>query len=203
MTEEEINKRIDERLDEFARDYFAMRRPGFNIKSNCMTQSHGLAEFIIATDENQGIQFYKKGNAKVIANKSIEMTAGGEQEDNSAFAIVLDARTGNIKITCPDGDLILEGANVKIRATDADGDVSINSLKTLSTNAPEVSIKGTQTDVTAAAALRLQGGSACEIHAQTGDVNLSSGQDPILAPGLVGKILNSLDRIQKVLGAFS
>jgi len=203
MTEEEINKRIDERLDEFARDYFAMRRPGFNIKSNCMTQSHGLAEFIIATDENQGIQFYKKGNAKVIANKSIEMTAGGEQEDNSAFAIVLDARTGNIKITCPDGDLILEGANVKIRATDADGDVSINSLKTLSTNAPEVSIKGTQTDVTAAAALRLQGGSACEIHAQTGDVNMSSGQDAILSPTLLGKIVNNLERINLILGTGS
>ena len=199
MTEEEINNRIDERLDEFARDYFAMRRPGFNIESNCMTQSHGLAEFIISTDENQGIQFYKKGNAKVVANKSIEMTAGGEQEDNKAFAIVLDARTGNIKITCPDGDLILEGANVKIRATDADGDVSINSLKTLSCNAPEVNVKGTKTDVTATADLRIQGGSV-EQHSQSGDTILSSGQDPILSPTLLGKILNNLERINETLG---
>ncbi len=203
MTEEELNKRIDERLDEYAQDYFAMRRPGFNIESNCITQSHGLAEFIISTDEAQGIQFYKKGNAKVVANKSVEITAGGTQEDNSAFAIVLDARSGNIKITCPDGDLILEGANVKIRATDADGDVFINSQKTLTMDAPEVNTKGTKVDLTATADMHIQGGSACEIHAQTGDVNLSSGQDPILAPGLVGKILNSLDRIQKVLGAFS
>ena len=199
MTEEEINNRIDERLDEFARDYFAMRRPGFNIESNCMTQSHGLAEFIIATDENQGIQFYKKGNAKVVANKSIEMTAGGEQEDNKAFAIVLDARTGNIKITCPDGDLILEGANVKIRATDADGDVYINSEKTLSLNAPEFSAKGTKVDITSKADMHLQSGS-CEIHSQTGDVAMTSGQDPILSPTLLGKILNNLERINETLG---
>lgn len=199
MTEEELNKRIDERLDEYAQDYFAMRRPGFNIESNCISQNHGLAEFIMSTDEAQGIQFYKKGNAKVVANKSIEITAGGEQEDENAFTICLDARTGHIEITAQNGDLILKGGNVKIMATDSDGDVFINSQKTLSVDAPEVGIKGTKCDITSSSDMHIQGGS-CEIHSQTGDVNLSSGQDPILSPTLVGQIVNNLERINAQLG---
>ena len=74
MTEEEIQQRIEQRVDEKLKDYFAMKRPGFNIESNCLSQEHGIAEFIVATDANQGIQFYEKGNSKVIANKSIEIT---------------------------------------------------------------------------------------------------------------------------------
>lgn len=202
MTEEELNKRIDERLDEYAQDYFAMRRPGFNIESNCITQSHGLAEFIISTDEAQGIQFYKKGNAKVVANKSVEITAGGTQEDNSAFAIVLDARSGNIKITCPDGDLILEGANVKIRATDADGDVFINSKKTISVDSPEVGVTGTKVNLNATSDMNVSGGQT-NIYTETGSAMFTSGQDPILSPSLLQSIINFADQAKARIRGFS
>ena len=199
MTEEELKKAIDERIEEYAKDYFAMRRPGFNIESGCISQDHGITEFCVVTDENQGIEFFKKGNAKMLANKSIEIVAGKKQADGNAFAITLDAKTGNILISAPDGDLILEGANVKIRAKDADGDVFIDSPKTLSCNAPEVSVKGTKVDLTSTADMHIQGGSI-EQHSQSGDVNMSSGQDPILSPTLLGKILNNLERINKMLG---
>jgi len=199
MTEEELKKAIDERIEEYAKDYFAMRRPGFNIESGCISQDHGIAEFCVVTDENQGIEFFKKGNAKMLANKSIEIVAGKKQADGNAFAITLDAKTGNILISAPDGDLILEGANVKIRAKDADGDVFIDSPKTLTCNAPEVSVKGTKVDLTSTSDMHIQGGSI-EQHSQSGDVNMSSGQDPILSPTLLGKILNNLERINKMLG---
>jgi len=199
MTEEEIQQRIEQRVDEKLKDYFAMKRPGFNIESNCLSQEHGIAEFIIATDANQGIQFYEKGNAKVLANKSIEIVAGGKQADNGAFAITLDGRSGHILIKALDGDLILEGVNVKINATGADGDVSIKSGKTTNIECPEINIKGTKCDLSAISDMHVQGGT-CEIFSKTGDVMLASGQDSVLAPTLLGTIINFADRADSFIG---
>jgi len=199
LTEEELQQLKNEILEDLAPDYFVMRRPGFNIESKCITQDHGIAEFIISTDQNQGIQFYEKGNAKMLANKSIEIVAGKQNKDNKSFAITLDAKSGNILISCPDGDLILEGANVKIRATDADGDVFISSPKTLSTNAPEVSIKGTKTNISAASDLHIDAASM-DLYSQTGDVRFASGQDPILGPSIFGQIFPQVAQSLKRLG---
>ena len=199
MTEEEIQQRIEQRVDEKLRDYFAMKRPGFNIESNCLSQEHGIAEFIVATDNNQGIQFYEKGNAKVVANKSVEITAGRQNEDENAFCIMLDAKNGHIEITAHSGDLILKGGNVKIIATDDEGDVFINSKKTVSMDSPEIGIKGTKCDVSASSDMHIQGGT-CEIYSQTGDVMLASGQDPILGPTLMDTIINFADRAESQIG---
>ena len=172
MTEEEINQLKNEIKTELARDYFAMKRPGFNIESKCITQDHGIAEFIVATDQNQGIEFFEKGNAKILANKSIEIVAGKDQEDEKAFSITLDAKSGNILLSAPDGDLILKGANVKILATDADGDVFINSKKTVTMKAPECNVKGTKVSMTATSDMHVDGGTV-ELYSQTGSTMFS------------------------------
>ena len=179
-----------------------MRRPGFNIESNCITQAHGVAELSITTDENQGIQFYKKGNAKVLANKSIELVAGKQQKDQNAFAITLDAQTGNILISAPDGDLILSGANVKLMATDADGDVFINSKKTISVDAPEIGATGTKVNMNATSDMNISGGQT-NIYTETGSAMFSSGQDPILSPSLLQSIINFADQAKTRLRGFS
>jgi hypothetical protein len=199
LTEEELQQLKKEILEDLAPDYFAMRRPGFNIESKCITQDHGIAEFIVSTDQNQGIQFYEKGNAKMLANKSVEIVAGKQNKDNKSFAITLDAKSGNILISCPDGDLILEGANVKIIAKDSDGDVSINSPKTLSMNAPEVNLKGTKTNVSATSDLHIDAASM-DLYSQTGDVRFASGQDPILGPSIFGQIFPQVAQSLKRLG---
>ena len=199
LTEEELQQLKKEILEDLAPDYFVMRRPGFNIESKCITQDHGIAEFIVSTDQNQGIQFYEKGNAKMLANKSVEIVAGKQNKDNKSFAITLDAKSGNILISCPDGDLILEGANVKIIAKDSDGDVSINSPKTLSMNAPEVNLKGTKTNVSATSDLHIDAASM-DLYSQTGDVMFASGQDPILGPSIFGQIFPQVAQSLKRLG---
>ena len=199
LTEEELQQLKKEILEDLAPDYFVMRRPGFNIESKCITQDHGIAEFIVSTDQNQGIQFYEKGNAKMLANKSVEIVAGKHNKDNNSFAITLDAKSGNILISCPDGDLILEGANVKIIAKDSDGDVSINSPKTLSMNAPEVNLKGTKTNVSATSDLHIDAASM-DLYSQTGDVRFASGQDPILGPSIFGQIFPQVAQSLKRLG---
>ena len=198
LTEEEFKKLKKEILEDLEENYFAMKRPGFNIESNCMTQAHGIAEFIIATDENQGIQFHKKGSAQMLANESMEIVAGGRLKDNNAFAITLDARSGNIMISAPDGELILKGGKVQIIATDDDGDVTIRSGKTANIEAPEVKLDGTKVDMTAKSDLHIQGG-ICEIYSQTGSTVFTSGQDPVSAPTLLGKIVANFDRPGKLL----
>ena len=193
LTEDEFKKLKQEIIDDLEEDYFAMRRPGFNIESNCISQGHGVTELSITTDSDQGIQFYKKGNAKVLANKSVEMVAGGDNKDPTAFAITLDARTGNILISALDGDLILQGANVKILATDADGDVFINSKKTISIDAPEISAKGTKVNLNATSDMNVNGGQT-NIYTETGSAMFACGQDPILSPSLLQAIINFADQ---------
>ncbi len=199
LSEEDLQQLKKEILEDLAPDYFVMRRPGFNIESKCITQNHGIAEFIISTDQNQGIQFYEKGNAKMLANNSVEIVAGKNNKDSKTFAITLDAKSGNILISCPDGDLILEGANVQIKAKDADGDVSITSPKTLSLNAPEVNLKGTKTNVTATSDMHIDAASL-DLYSQTGDVRFASGQDPILGPSIFGQIFPQVAQALKRLG---
>lgn len=201
LTEEEFKKLKKEILEDLEENYFAMKRPGFNIESNYVTQAHGVAELSITTDQNQGIQFYRKGNAKMIANKSIEMVAGKDQEDERAFAITLDAKSGNILISAPDGDLILKGGNVKILATDADGDVYINSKKTLTMKSPEVNTKGTKVTMTATSDMHLDGGTM-ELYTQTGSTMFSSGQDEFQTPISIGTLINFIANAKKRLGAF-
>jgi len=198
LTEEELQQLKKEILEDLAPDYFAMRRPGFNIESKCITQDHGIAEFIVSTDQNQGIQFYEKGNAKMLANKSVEIVAGKQNKDKNSFAITLDAKSGNILIQALDGELILEGGSVKIIATDDDGDVTIRSGKTLSMNAPEINAKGTKTNISATSDLHIDAASM-DLYSQTGDVRFASGQDPILGPSIIGKISPFIEQSLKRL----
>ena len=129
----------------------------------------------------------------MLANESMEIVAGGRLKDNKAFAITLDARSGNIMISAPDGELILQGGKVQIIATDDDGDVTIRSGKTANIEAPEVKVDGTKVDLTATSDCHIQGG-ICEIYSQTGATVFSSGQDPVTAPTLLGKIIANFDR---------
>ena len=198
LTEEELQQLKKEILEDLAPDYFVMRRPGFNIESKCITQDHGIAEFIVSTDQNQGIQFYEKGNAKMLANKSVEIVAGKQNKDKNSFAITLDAKSGNILIQALDGELILEGGSVKIIATDDDGDVTIRSGKTLSMNAPEINAKGTKTNISATSDLHIDAASM-DLYSQTGDVRFASGQDPILGPSIIGKISPFIEQSLKRL----
>lgn len=198
MTEEELKKAIDERIEEYAKDYFAMRRPGFNIESNYQTKGHGTAEFALTTDTNQGMHFYQSGNSKYYANKSIELYSGKNASDEDVMTIVLDARNGNIKITAANGDLILQGANVKIEALDADGDVSIKSQKTVTVTGPEFNVDSTKTNVSSTSDMLLNAGSL-SFYSETGSVMSASGQEPIIAPSLLQSIINFADKA-KTLG---
>ena len=114
------------------------------------------------------------------------------------MTIVLDANNGNIKITAHTGDLILQGANVKIEALDADGDVSIKSQKTVTVTAPEFNVDATKSNISACSDMLLNAGSL-SLYSETGSVVSSSGQEPIISPSLLQSIINFSEKA-KVLG---
>jgi hypothetical protein len=196
MTEKEVQI-LKEEIGRYAEEYFAMRRPGFNIESEYNSQEHGKAEFSMSTDTDQGIHFYKKGNCKILSNDSLEIYSGELSEDETSMTIVLDAAKGNIKITARNGDLILQGANVKIEATDADGDVSIKSNKTITTESPEFNVFATKSNITAYSDMLLTAGSLT-LYSETGSIVAGSGQDPVLSPSLITTIFNVLDKAKKL-----
>ena len=110
------------------RNYFRMSRPGFEITSNADVLNHGVGEFCLTTDTAQGMQFYKQGNMKTKSNKSTELYAGFDSSRDD-LAVGIHAENGVIYIRAVNGDLVLQGKNVKIDANDPQGTVSINANK--------------------------------------------------------------------------
>ena len=197
FTEEQVTE-IRKEFKDLMEDYFAMRRPGFNIESNFQTKGHGTAEFAVSTDTNQGLHFYQSGNSKYYANKSIELYSGKNASDEDVMTIVLDAINGNIEITAANGDLILQGANVKIEALDADGGVSINTKKTVTVTAPEFNVDSTKTNLSSTSDMLLNAGSL-SLYSETGSVMSATGQEPIIAPSILQSIINFAEKA-KTLG---
>ena len=95
LSKEDVQEIIDSAIDYKVKEYFRMNRPGFEIASNVETQAHGLAEFQLNTDLQQGIHFYRQGNAKVTSNRSFEVYSG-EDAKKKHCAIVLDAKNGKL-----------------------------------------------------------------------------------------------------------
>ena len=197
MTEEEVQKLVREKFDEYAAEYFAMRRPGFNIESGTRTEGHGSSEFMMTTDSKQGIHFYDTGNCKLAGNKSVEIY-GGKTAAEKDEGVVIQAKNGNVHIKAPNGNLILEGTNVIIKATDADGDLNLNSMKTVSVKCPEFIVDATKNTISSTSNTLLAAGTL-ELYCETGAVTTGSGQDPILSGSFFDKIINIVDKAQKIL----
>ena len=199
MNQEEIQNLVRESLDEYMEDYFAMRRPGFNIESNCMTQGHGRAEFELNTDNVQGVHWYEDGTCKVGSNKSIEVYTGDKQKEGE-LAVVIEASKGGILIKAPNGNLTLQGQNILIETTAADGDLTIKSKKTVTIESPEYNVSATKCNQTASSDMLLTAGTL-GLYSETGATITGSGQDTVLSPNVLSQIVNFVGKHQE-LGRF-
>ena len=74
------------------------------------------------------VTFLPPGNGKLTSNKSMEIYSGDKATENDDAIVVEAIRNVHIK-SQHNGNLILEGANVIIKATDADGDISFSHQK--------------------------------------------------------------------------
>jgi len=198
LSKEDVQEIIDSAVDYKVKEYFRMNRPGFEISSNVETAAHGLAEFQLNTDLQQGIHFYRQGNAKVTSNRSFEVYSG-EDAKKKHCAIVLDAKNGNIYLKAEHGNLYLEGNEVIIKTNDAEGQVSISAEKALRINAPTIKVEGETTTIVGTLDLQCIGGHA-SIYSHMSDVEICDGTELELGPGTV---MGFIDKIKKMAALFS
>ena len=124
LTKAQIQAEVQRVVKEEVRNYFRMARPGFEIVSNNLTELYGVSEYVLNTDEDQGMGFYKNGTGKLSSNKSFEIISGESThtKDDNSVAIGLYAKNGNVHIKADNGDIILEGKNIKMWAHGEEND---------------------------------------------------------------------------------
>ena len=198
LTEDQIKEIAESAVDSKVREYFRMSRPGFVMQSNVETQAHGLAEFQLNTDLQQGIHFYRQGNCKVTSNKSFEIYSG-EDAKKKHCSIVLDAKNGNIYLKAEHGNLILEGNDVIISTNDSEGQISLTANKTIYSKAPVVKQEGETVSIVGTLDLQCIGGHT-SMYSHMSDVEVSDGTELEIGPGTV---MGFIDRIKKMAALFS
>jgi len=185
LSQEEIDKKIDERFEKFYRRVY----PGFTLSSGTDTMAHGRAELCLTTETSQGIHFYEQGNCKIGSRNSIELRTG-DQATGKDVAVTISAEHGHIVIEAPGGNLVLRGNNVLIESTEADGQVTMKSKKNLKIDAPNMLVESNYLTMAATSDALLYGGSDLTLWCEGNPVETGTGQDPILAAGLVTTILS-------------
>ena len=132
------------------------------------------------------------------ANKSFEIYSGDSLRsvELNRFAIVLDAETGSIKIIAKTGDVVIEGENVKINASDT---IQLNGDRIVDLIAPNVDItgQGGNVNIIAHEEIDIIGGSV-SIHSESGAPELSGGEDMIANTDLISRIINLIDEIKRI-----
>ncbi len=193
VSTEKIQDLVDKLVEEKLEDYFRMSRPGFEIASGHKVPGHDVGEFCMTTDSLQGLHFYKDGQCKFSAQKSIEIYAGKNSGDDD-FSIVLETSHGDIKITAKQNDMVIQANRIMIHADEL---LQLRSEGKIDMAAPSIDILGNDVNVIAIDTLRLLGGST-ELFADT-SLDISEGVDVLLNTDIVSRLTNLADDIKKLL----
>lgn len=199
LTKAQIQSEIQRIVKAEVRNYFRMARPGFEIVSNHLSQLYGVSEYVLNTDEAQGMGFYKNGTGKMHSNKSFEIISGESThtKDDNSVAVGVYAKNGNVHIKADNGDIILEGKNIKMWAhgeeNDDRGIFQIEANKEFKLDTPTIKL-------TAADALQMFGksnvtmlGGNVSIFARESDVEISDGTNLTLGPDSVPEFIDRIE----------
>tara|TARA_B100000287_G_C20367445_1_gene676358 strand:+ start:61 stop:669 length:609 start_codon:yes stop_codon:yes gene_type:complete len=198
ISKEEVQEIIDSAVDYKVKEYFRMNRPGFEIASNVETEAHGLAEFQLNTDLQQGIHFYRQGNCKVSSNKSFELYSGHDAKKKDV-GIMIESRNGDVYIKAENGNLVLEGNDVIINTNDSEGQISLTAKKTIFQKSPTIKIEGETTTMIGTLDLQCIGGHT-SIYSHMSDVEISDGTELEIGAGTV---MGFIDKVKKMSALFS
>ena len=182
VTEED--KEFEKKFEKFYRRRF----PGFTMSSGVNTLAHGKGELMLTTDTAQCIHFYEQGNCKIGSRNSIELKTG-DHATSDDLSIFLSAENGTIKISAPNGNLILQGLNVLLEATDPEGQVTVKTKQNLYLDAPSLTVDSDYATIAASSDMLLYGGNDTMVYCESGPVETGSGGDAIIATSLTEKIL--------------
>ena len=108
------------------------------------------------------------------------------------LAVGIHAENGVIYIRAVNGDLVLQGKNVKIDANDPQGTVSINANKEIYTQAPKFQAQTTNFTVGSKKNFHIFAGDV-KLHSEYVPAELSTGDDYVLNDSLSSKALNVSD----------
>ena len=199
LSKAQIQSEIERIVKAEVRNYFRMARPGFEIVSNHLSELYGVSEYVLTTDESQGMGFYKNGTGKLSSNKSFEIISGESThtKDDNSVAVGVYAKNGNVHIKADNGDIILEGKNIKMWAhgeeNDDRGIFQIEANKEFKLDTPTIKL-------TAADALQMFGksnvtmlGGNVSIFARESDVEISDGTNLTLGPDSVPEFIDRIE----------
>ena len=154
MNEEQIKNLVQEEVKEFFRE----SRPGYEILSNAMTKAHGQSEYMMTTDTEQCLHFYKRGHCKLGSNRSMEIISG-ETAKQANLGVGIRAKHGAVFIDAADGDLVLRGRNIKIMTNNnSEGQIVLNASKIIDFKAPKLNLDASYIDIKATSDLNLIAG---------------------------------------------
>jgi hypothetical protein len=180
----QLDKEFEERFEKF----YQRRYPGFTLSSGLNTMGHGKAELCLTTDTAQALHFYEQGNCKLGSRNSIELKTG-DKATGDDLSVFIEAENGHIKISAPNGNLILQGNNVLLEATDPEGQVTLKTKQNLYLDAPSLTIDSDYATIAASSDMLLYGGNDTLVYCESGPVETGSGGDAIIATSLTEKIL--------------
>ena len=199
LSKEQIQSEIERIVKAEVRNYFRMARPGFEIVSNHLSQLYGVSEYVLNTDEAQGMGFYKNGTGKMHSNKSFEIISGESThtKDDNSVAIGLYAKNGNVHIKADNGDIILEGKNIKMWAhgeeNDDRGIIHIEANKEFKLDTPTIKLNASDAlQMFGKSNVTMLGGNV-SIFARESDVEISDGTNLTLGPDSVPEFIDRIE----------
>ena len=124
--------------------------PGYRVESGVKVAAGDLkgkvSDYSVITDEGQGHTWYKDGYYKHV-NHGTNYEICGTRLQEKDYAKILTAASGHIMLDAQDGDIILKGRNIRISATDGQGEVTITSGKHIFLKGSVTHIRGTNINI--------------------------------------------------------
>lgn len=174
---------------------FYCKVQGFEFKSGVDDGAGRIIDWQVVTDNLQGIKFCTDGSHfQVCYGTSYEIC--GQDVGKDEPAKVIRAKNGDIQIDAMNGDIILKGANIRLQATDAVGEVTIVAGKQVATRAAVVSTHGTKVNIMGTSDVNV-GGAAVETNAKV--VNSQSQATDEKQASFLGQLMSAIKKFKELL----
>ena len=150
-------------------------------------------DYGVTTDSGNSTLMLTDGN-KVDVTPKTSLECVGERVQDNEPAKTIQATNGNIQLEAKNGDIILKAKNIRIVAEDGSGEVTINSTKIISINAPYIKENATNITMTASGNVETFGNNI----ASSAQILNDAGSSVDMVQGsLLGKAFSGLKGLKK------
>ena len=150
-------------------------------------------DYSLVTDQNQGIAWYKSGLQKLVVNGCSYETVGIRGKENEPSKVIC-AAYGHILIDAQDGDIILQGNNIRLNARseltmNAADQIYLGKSPILNIDASNTNVLGTKNLSLGGNFVEVSGGSSVDLGTQTDKIK----------GGFLGALIGAFDRFKDFL----